>query len=211
MLQELVGDKSLERFRQEYDKLHRALKKSHESEKRLIKKCRELNQEIVANAAKVQTALKLSQEDQNTIASLKREIEKAWKMVDAAHEKEQRAKETIQQLKLEITNLSRLVEQGAGLTLGQENTVNELSKQKEELTAERDNLTQQLVSALSAEAVAIVVLIFGSQGQDKTGGECSNAPHSAAAATENVRGKRGRLKHEREECVRSRVCWGEER
>merc|ERR1719407_29912 len=77
VLQELVGDKSLERFRQEYDKLHRALKKSHESEKRLIKKCRELNAEIVSNASKVQTALKLSQEDQNTIASLKREIEKA--------------------------------------------------------------------------------------------------------------------------------------
>ena len=81
MLTELVGDKSLERFRQEYEKLHRALKKSHESEKRLIKKCRELNAEIVSNASKVQTALKLSQEDQNTIASLKREIEKAWKMV----------------------------------------------------------------------------------------------------------------------------------
>ena len=122
VLQELVGDKSLERFRNEYDKLHRALKKSHESEKRLIKKCRELNQEIVANAAKVQTALKLSQEDQNTIASLKREIEKAWKMVDAAHEKEGRARETIQQLKHEIQNLSRLVEQGAGLSIGQENT-----------------------------------------------------------------------------------------
>lgn len=128
MLTELVGDKSLERFRQEYEKLHRALKKSHESEKRLIKKCRELNAEIVSNAAKVsppaardalsargdagagllpstgalrhppeprpprligrvvsgaavpplqvQTALKLSQEDQNTIGSLKREIEK---------------------------------------------------------------------------------------------------------------------------------------
>ena len=39
VLTELVGDKSLERFRQEYEKLHRALKKSHESEKRLIKKC----------------------------------------------------------------------------------------------------------------------------------------------------------------------------
>ena len=38
MLSELVGDKSLERFRQEYEKLHRALKKSHESEKRLIRK-----------------------------------------------------------------------------------------------------------------------------------------------------------------------------
>jgi len=110
----------------------------------LIRKCRELNQEIVANAAKVQTAIKLSQEDQNTIASLKKEIEKAWKMVDASHEKEQRAKETIQQLKMEIANLSRLVEQGAGLTLGQENTVNELMKQKEELTQERDALLQQV-------------------------------------------------------------------
>lgn len=41
-------------------------------------------------------------------------------MVDASQEKEQRARETIQSLKLEITNLSRLVEQGAGLTMGQE-------------------------------------------------------------------------------------------
>lgn len=40
MLNELVGDKSLERFRQEYDKLHNSLKKAHENEKRLIKKCR---------------------------------------------------------------------------------------------------------------------------------------------------------------------------
>jgi len=29
VLQELVGDKSLERFRVEYEKLHRALRKSH--------------------------------------------------------------------------------------------------------------------------------------------------------------------------------------
>ena len=50
----------------EYE-IHRALKKSHEQEKRLIKRCRELNAEIVNNAAKVQTALKLSQEDQHTI------------------------------------------------------------------------------------------------------------------------------------------------
>ena len=67
-----MGDKSLERFRAEYEKLHKALKKSYEGEKRLTQKCRELNAEIVANAAKVSTALKLSQEDQGTIASLKK-------------------------------------------------------------------------------------------------------------------------------------------
>ena len=40
--------------------------------------------------------------------------------MDAAAEKEARARETIQSLKLEIANLSKLVEQGAGLTMGQE-------------------------------------------------------------------------------------------
>ena len=81
---------SLAKQRLEYEKLHRALKKSHDQEKQLIKKCRELNGEIVNNAAKVQTALKLSQEDQATIGSLRKEIEKAWTMVDVAHEKEGR-------------------------------------------------------------------------------------------------------------------------
>jgi uncharacterized protein YjaG (DUF416 family) len=75
----------------------------------LIKKCRELNTEIVQNAAKVQTALRLSTEDRNNLALLKREIDKAWKMVDAATERETRARETIQQLKNEIQNLGKLV------------------------------------------------------------------------------------------------------
>ena len=145
VLGELVGDQSLERFRQEYEKLHRALKKSHESEKRLIKKCKELNGEIVSNAAKVQTALKLSQDDQGTITALKKEIEKAWKMVEASHEKEARAKDTIQQLKLEIGNLTKLVEQGAGLGVSEDQTVMELTKQKDELTRERDAQVKQIV------------------------------------------------------------------
>lgn len=51
-------------------------------------------------------------------------------MVDAAHEKETRARETIQSLKMEIANLSKLVEQGAGLTMGQEHrsVLNDCSK-----------------------------------------------------------------------------------
>ena len=41
-------------------------------------------------------------------------------MVEASHEKEQRAKETIHNLKVEIAKLSQLVEQGAGLSVNQE-------------------------------------------------------------------------------------------
>jgi len=72
VLQELMGDQTLAKFRSEYEKLHKALQKTHESEKRLMQKCRELNAEIVANSAKVSTALKLSQDDQTTITNLKK-------------------------------------------------------------------------------------------------------------------------------------------
>ncbi len=111
------GDRSLDKFRTEYEKLHKALLKSHDSEKRLMQKCRELNAELVTNSAKVQSAMKLSEEDKSAITSLRKEIEKAWKMVDAAHEKEQRAKETIQSLRIEINNLTKLIEQGAGMKI----------------------------------------------------------------------------------------------
>ncbi|XP_066549586.1 cilia- and flagella-associated protein 58 [Amia ocellicauda] len=146
VLKELMGDKSLEKLRAEFEKLHNALKKSHESEKRLMAKCRELNAEIVSNSVKVGTALKMSQEDQLTITSLKKEIEKAWKMVDGAHDKDQRSKETIQMLKQEISNLTKLVEQGAGLSIGQEHSVNDLLTIKEDMTKERDGLLTEVVN-----------------------------------------------------------------
>lgn len=48
------------------------------------------------------------------------EVEKAWKMVDSAYDKEQKAEETILALKEEIVNMTKLVEQGSGLTLDQD-------------------------------------------------------------------------------------------
>uniref|UniRef100_T2MCK8 Coiled-coil domain-containing protein 147 n=1 Tax=Hydra vulgaris TaxID=6087 RepID=T2MCK8_HYDVU len=150
VIRELAGDKSLERFRVEYEKLHYALKKSYESEKRLMVKCRELNAEIVSNAAKVSVALKLSEEDQSTISSLKKEIEKAWKMVDGAHDKETRARETIMALKEEISNLTNLVEHGNGVN---GNEMQELLKAKEILTKERDNKYEEVVKLRNELAI----------------------------------------------------------
>lgn len=39
---------------------------------------------------------------------LKAELEKAWLMLDAANEKEQRGRETIETLKVEIDNLTKV-------------------------------------------------------------------------------------------------------
>ena len=66
-------------------------------------------------------------------------------MVDSAHDKESRARDTINQLKLEIANLTKLVEQGAGLSFGQDTNVQELVKTKEELTKQRDAQLDEIV------------------------------------------------------------------
>ncbi|KAI1886815.1 hypothetical protein AGOR_G00199690 [Albula goreensis] len=146
VLDELAGDKNLEKFRVEYEKLAKALKKSHDSEKRLMSKCRELSAEIVSNKVKVDAALKLSEEDKAVAETLKKEIDKAWKMVDAAHNKELTAKETIQNLKHEIANLTKLIEQGAGVSKGQEHSLNDLLKIKNDLTKERDELLTEVTN-----------------------------------------------------------------
>ena len=76
---------------------------------------------------------------------LQKELERAWKISDASLEKEQSAKEAIQSLKQEIANLTKLVEQGAGLTMGQEQNVNELVKNRDDLIREKDRLIDEVV------------------------------------------------------------------
>lgn len=46
VIAELATDPALEKFRQEYEKLYKLLISSHENEKRLLKKCKELNADI---------------------------------------------------------------------------------------------------------------------------------------------------------------------
>ena len=53
VIKELSGDASMERFRREFEKLHKSLKASHEREKECLNRCRELNEQIIAKTASV--------------------------------------------------------------------------------------------------------------------------------------------------------------
>ncbi|KAF7241720.1 cilia- and flagella-associated protein 58 [Paragonimus skrjabini miyazakii] len=141
VINELEGNRGLDKFKDEYEKLMRALMKSHDNEKRLMRKCRELKAEIVSNTAKVSQAVKLSSDDPANMAALKREIEKAWKIVDVAADKETKARETIDRLKGEIAHLSKLVEQG-GASTGVDSLA-EMTRLKEKLIKERDEQQEE--------------------------------------------------------------------
>merc|ERR1719359_347124 len=129
---ELTGPKAaiFEPFLAEYEKLYKALLKSHENEKRLTKKIRDLNAEISANAANVQTAMKLAQEDQQHILTLRRDIEAQQKQVEQSIQKEKVNKDTIAKLKLDIKDLTERIEQGASMTEEQQALLSQLAAKK---------------------------------------------------------------------------------
>ncbi|NXG03378.1 CFA58 protein, partial [Sakesphorus luctuosus] len=137
----LKRDEALEQFRLEYEKLLAIMKKSRENERHLMGKCRKLSAELVEKSSKVAVLTKLTKDDEETISSLKTELEKSWQMVDTAYEKEQKAKETINSLQKEIARLNNLMKERAG----QEYNVEDLLELQEEVTQERDQLLSEVV------------------------------------------------------------------
>ncbi|NXI22305.1 CFA58 protein, partial [Sterrhoptilus dennistouni] len=137
----LSRDEALEKFRVEYEKLLAIMKKSRENEQHLMGKCRKLSAELAEKSSKVAVLTKLTHDDEETISSLKSELEKAWKMVDKVYEREQKTKETISSLKMEISRLNNLMKEKAG----QEYNVQDLLRFQEEVTEERDQLLSEVV------------------------------------------------------------------
>ena len=134
VLKETGGDKQLEHFHREYEKHYRILLASHENEKKLIKKCKELNTHITESTLKVQQAFRLSQEENENIRSFQADLDRAVKTLENFKLKEENAKKTISSLREEIEKLGQIVEQGSGLAIGQDSTVNDLIRSKEELS-----------------------------------------------------------------------------
>merc|ERR1719361_2607928 len=152
VLESMVGEKSMQRFQNEYEKLYRALKTSYESEKRLVKRCKELNETIVGNATRVKAALRLTQEDSSTISLLKKEVDRAWKLVDTAKEKEERARRIIQDLRGEIAHLTKIVEGGTSLSVSADNNVQKMIDEKDFLKKELAQKAEQFADAEMAKA-----------------------------------------------------------
>ena len=100
--------RNLEDLKDEATRLKAALRKCQENEKILVLKCQYLNEEIDENKRKVEEALKLGQQDQDTIVALTKELENAWNLFDKSFEREKLAKEVIKSLKIEIGQLTKL-------------------------------------------------------------------------------------------------------
>ena len=150
VLLELEGEDTLETYRKEYDTLHVSFLKLHDGERRLVKKCLDLQIEIHACQTKTKTAEDLSAGDQCTIETLRKEINKAKSRLEQSMEKEVTAKENIKRLRTEHRDLERQVEKGVSGLVGHDSALNELAKVRDDLQKEKDTQHTQL-SAIQAD------------------------------------------------------------
>jgi chromosome segregation ATPase len=132
-------DPGLASFKGEYAKLLSALKASMATEKRLVGKIGSLNEEIVLNAGRVTQALRLAEEDGATIDDLRKQLERAWAMVEASKTREEASSQSSQALSAEAAQLRADLEK-----------INEIlaGDSIEALAASRDNLGSRLDTAL---------------------------------------------------------------
>lgn len=112
-----------------------------------------MNETILQNAARVKAAIKLTQEDSQTIAILRKEVDKAWKLVEQAKTNEEKARKIIGDLKNEISHLSKIVDKGSGLNVGEDNSVTKMMEEKAKLeneVAQKNDIISQLETQKSS-------------------------------------------------------------
>lgn len=140
VMAQLDADPATAAFKDEYEKLHQALVKSHGSEKRLMSKCRELNAELVANAAKVESVLSSGADSEQ----LQKEVDEAWKLVDQGRDTEAALKEEIERLQEEVDELNVRVEEAESQPQSNPDDIADLMAAKRSLQKERDDLLEQV-------------------------------------------------------------------
>lgn len=57
-------------------------------------------------------------------------MDKAWKLVEQAKNNEEKARKIISDLKSEISHLSKIVDKGSGLNVGEDNSVTKMMAEK---------------------------------------------------------------------------------
>ena len=78
---------------------------------------------------------------------LKKEVDRAWRLVESAKDKEERARKIIQDLRGEIAHLTKIVDNGSTLSVNADNNV-------QRMIDEKDELKQKLASSSDALAEA---------------------------------------------------------
>ncbi len=86
---------------------------------------------------------------------LKKEADRAWRLVEACKDKEERARKVIQDLRGEIAHLTKIVDNGSTLSVNADNNVQKMIDKKDTLKRELAANSDALAEAEIAKDEAI--------------------------------------------------------
>lgn len=109
-MSEIEQNAEAARFADDFNQLFEAFFQAYTKQKEAEKTNAEYEAELSAKKSQLDVAVKLADEDKTTIDTLKEEIEKAWKLADSAHAREQLAQEIIDNLRAQVESLNAEIE-----------------------------------------------------------------------------------------------------
>ncbi|XP_030757675.1 cilia- and flagella-associated protein 58-like [Sitophilus oryzae] len=140
---ELEQNPEVAHFAEDFNKLFEAFFQSFTRQKETEEENEAFCKLIDKNQEQLDAAFRLADEDKTTIDTLKQEINKAWKLADAAHGREQLAQEIIDNLRAQVENLNREIDFKNMMNQDGEEG-GEMTKNKDGLERERDKLINEV-------------------------------------------------------------------
>ncbi|KAL8436077.1 hypothetical protein Efla_002067 [Eimeria flavescens] len=137
MLKELEAYPALDFVRREYDKLHHQLKIAQKNELELKAKCLEMSAAMATNATQVHAALQEAGNEEETIKHLKRDLSAC--LIEVANGKAREAAETkaANQLRHQIEELYKRIDEEEGRAMQQTARLNELLQERDKLQSRK--------------------------------------------------------------------------
>ena len=144
VLEQIYDENALKSFKEQYEILHTLLIASHQKNQELLKRCQQLNNQILSNSTKVSSILQMSQEDEKTISGLRYEFEKAWKMVEISQDSENKKRDIVDGLKAEVARLKKAADAGSNYALEQESSIKATQEEIDEINKEIKQQNDQI-------------------------------------------------------------------
>lgn len=146
-ISQMNGDQSIETFRRQFQNLYEHLRKSHENERVLLQKLKEMKNQISIGISSFKNSEAQIRNDAQQIKILESELEKVKLVMEQMKVKNEKDKNKIEQNALVMKDLERFINdtkgQQSGKTLEIEKLVQEtktLQREKEEIEKETDKM-----------------------------------------------------------------------
>ena len=149
VIAEMSGDQSIQRFRDQFQKLYDNLRKSHENERAILQKCKELKNNISLGFAQIKNAEGLTRGDAQSIQTLAVELERAKTAINIFQTKEEKSKARIENLQTIVKDLQLVIKESEGVQSGKTSEIQKLTEEATDLLKDKGRLESEIEAMLN--------------------------------------------------------------